>query len=122
MTRIAATLAIAFLLSGMGFGVKEYDAFHDLLHPLEHEAVPKNDFARIRSEAKELTRRGDAITRLGVPKGIKAGQVEEFKKHLNDFATRQCEQLLASGVPGIHFYTLNKAHSTTRVLKNLGLA
>jgi hypothetical protein len=86
MTRIAATLAIAFLLSGMGFGVKEYDAFHDLLHPLEHEAVPKNDFARIRSEAKELTRRGDAITRLGVPKGIKAGQVEEFKKHLNDFA------------------------------------
>jgi methylenetetrahydrofolate reductase (NADPH) len=39
-----------------------------------------------------------------------------------DFATRQCEQLLASGVPGIHFYTLNKAHSTTRVLKNLGLA
>jgi hypothetical protein len=86
MTRIAATLAIAFLLTGMGFGVKEYDAFHDLLHPLEHEAVPKNDFARIRSEAKELTRRGDAITRLGVPKGIKAEQVEEFKKHLNDFA------------------------------------
>jgi hypothetical protein len=25
-------------------------------------------------------------------------------------------------VPGLHFYTLNKAHSTVRVLKNLGLA
>jgi len=25
-------------------------------------------------------------------------------------------------VPGIHFYTLNKARSTTEVLKNLGLA
>jgi hypothetical protein len=86
MTRIAAALALAFLLTGMGFGVKEYDAFHDLLHPLEHEAVPKGDFARVRSDAKELTKRGDAITKLGVPKGVKAEKVEEFKKQLNDFA------------------------------------
>lgn len=86
MTRIAAALAIAFLMTGMGFGVKEYDAFHDLLHPLEHEAVPKGDFARVRADAKELIKRGDAITKLGVPKGIKAEKIEEFKKHLNDFA------------------------------------
>jgi hypothetical protein len=25
-------------------------------------------------------------------------------------------------VPGLHFYTLNKARSTTHVLRNLGLA
>jgi 5,10-methylenetetrahydrofolate reductase len=25
-------------------------------------------------------------------------------------------------VPGIHFYTLNKARTTVRILKNLGLA
>ena len=85
MTRIVAAFAVAFLLMGMGFGVKEYDSFHDLLHPLEHEAVPKNDFARIRKEAKELTKRGDAIIKLGVPKGIKAEKTEEFKKHMNDF-------------------------------------
>jgi len=39
-----------------------------------------------------------------------------------DYATRQCEQLLREGVEGLHFYTLNKAHSTTQVVKNLGLA
>jgi methylenetetrahydrofolate reductase (NADPH) len=39
-----------------------------------------------------------------------------------DYATRQCQELLASGAPGLHMYTLNKAHSTTEVLKNLKLA
>jgi len=39
-----------------------------------------------------------------------------------DYATRQCEELLAKGVPGLHFYTLNKAGPTGRIVRNLGLA
>jgi methylenetetrahydrofolate reductase (NADPH) len=55
----------------------------------------------------ELDRRGDddeAVTAYGI-----------------EYATRQCEELLREGAPGLHFYTLNKAHSTTAVVKNLAL-
>ncbi len=39
-----------------------------------------------------------------------------------DYAAKQCADLMRSGAPGIHFYTLNKAPSTVGVLKQLGLA
>ena len=39
-----------------------------------------------------------------------------------EYCSRQIEGLLRGGAPGAHFYTLNKAHSTARVIRNLGLA
>ena len=34
-------------------------------------------------------------------------------------ATEQCDELLSKGVPGIHFYTLNRSNSTLQILKNI---
>jgi methylenetetrahydrofolate reductase (NADPH) len=60
--------------------------------------------APLAARLDELSADEAAVTELGI-----------------EYATRQCEDLLRNGAPGIHFYTLNKAHSTVRVLKNLGL-
>lgn len=53
------------------FGAKEFEFFHDVLHPLQHEALPKNDLRTIRAKAAELASAGEAIVKLPLPKGAK---------------------------------------------------
>jgi methylenetetrahydrofolate reductase (NADPH) len=59
----------------------------------------------LRSKLDQLTGHDEAAAEFGI-----------------EYATRQCEELLRAGAPGLHFYTLNRSRSTVQVLKNLGLA
>jgi methylenetetrahydrofolate reductase (NADPH) len=36
-----------------------------------------------------------------------------------DWSTRQCRELLAAKVDGLHFYTLNKSKATRQIVQNL---
>jgi len=69
-----------------GFSVKQYEAFHHVLHPLEHDALPKGDFKRIRAKSAQLYARGRAIVRLGIPAGTSEEQKDEFAKGLKTFS------------------------------------
>lgn len=72
-------------VSAEQFSVKEYGEFHDVLHPLQHEALPAKDYQKIRANAGELVKRGQAMVRVGVPKGTAEKDVEEFRRELKKF-------------------------------------
>lgn len=44
---------------------------------------------------------------------------EAVQQYGIEYATRQCQELLAHGAPGIHFYTLNRSDSTRKIVENL---
>lgn len=69
-----------------GLSVRQYDEFHDVLHPLQHEALPNKDFKLIRAKSALLESRGRAIVRLGVPRGTKQESRTEFSSELKKFS------------------------------------
>jgi len=115
-----------FVITQLFFNNHDYFEFRDYLTsvgvrvPLVPGIIPIMSAAQIKRFValcgadlpagllSELDKRGtddEAVTQFGI-----------------EYATRQCEELLREGAPGLHFYTLNKARSTSEIVGNLGLA
>ena len=115
-----------FVITQLFFDNRDYFEFRDYLTskgvtvPLVPGIMPIQSSAQIKRIGAlcgaelpqpfvtELDKRGDddeAVAQFGI-----------------DYATRQCDELLRQGAPGLHFYTLNKSRSTLQVVEQLNLA
>ncbi|MEZ6040181.1 MAG: methylenetetrahydrofolate reductase [NAD(P)H] [Planctomycetaceae bacterium] len=85
--------------------------------PIVPGIMPITDFARIKRITSMCgTIFPDALAqRLEAVKDDSAAQFEIGVEH----AVKQCEQLRAEGVPGIHFYALNKSDACQKILNAL---
>jgi len=116
----AATLARAHQ-ADENFSVKEYNEFHRALHPLQHEALPRKDFQRIRTKADELVKYGEAIVKLGVPPGTSETNVAEFRKELKRFgdALAKFGAHAKSGTDGQVEASFSSVHDSFEVLAEM---
>ena len=87
--------------------------------PIVPGVMPVTNFAQIRRIASLCKARlPDAFTREFEAAGD--DEAAQFEAGVA-FAARQVEELVEAGVPGIHFYVLNKSPATIRVLEHVGL-
>ncbi len=88
--------------------------------PIVPGVMPVTNYAQIRRIASLCKARlPDAFTRPFEAAGD--DEAAQFEAGV-DYAARQVEELVAAGVPGVHFYVLNKSPATVRVLEHVGLA
>jgi hypothetical protein len=70
-----------------GSGIQELDAFHALLHPLVHEAYPKNDFAAIKDALPKLIESAAALKGATLPEPL-SGKNKAFRAESKKLATQ----------------------------------
>jgi len=115
-----------FVLTQLFFDNRDYFEFRDHLQKLGAQVplcpclLPILSTAQIK---RFTTMCGAKMPQKMMAQLDKLGEDDEAVTQYGiEYASRQCEELLREGAPGIHFYTLNKSRSTTHVLKNLALA
>jgi len=85
--------------------------------PIVPGLMPVTNYAQVRRIASLCKARlPDEFTRAFEAAG--ADEAAQFEAGV-EFASRQVQGLLDGGVPGIHFYVLNKSTATSRVLRQV---
>ena len=65
------------------------------------------------------------LARITVPAALKdkiqthAADKNYIKNLGIEFSTAQCKELLENKIKGLHFFTLNRAYSTSKILDNI---
>ncbi|QDU40754.1 5,10-methylenetetrahydrofolate reductase [Maioricimonas rarisocia] len=88
--------------------------------PLIPGIMPITEFARI----KRITAMCGAVFPTELASRLEAVQDDaeaQFEIGV-EYAISQCRELVDAGVPGMHFYVLNKSQACERILDSLGLA
>jgi methylenetetrahydrofolate reductase (NADPH) len=115
-----------FLITQLFFDNRVYFEFVDAARaagidvPIIPGVIPIASYARI-TRFCELCA-ASIPKRLAEAMEAVAGDPEAEAELGTAYAARQCEELLAGGAPGIHFYTLNTAPQTRAVLGALRVA
>jgi methylenetetrahydrofolate reductase (NADPH) len=88
-----------------------------ITQPVVPGVMPVTNYAQVRRIASLCKARlPDEFTRAFEAAG--ADEAAQFEAGV-EFASRQVQGLLDGGVPGIHFYVLNKSTATSRVLRQV---
>jgi methylenetetrahydrofolate reductase (NADPH) len=113
------------IITQLFYNNEDFFRFRDRCHalgiklPIVPGLLPVTNFAQI----KRITSLcGAQLPAKFVEQLEAAGEVadDQFKIGV-DFATQQTQELLDAGVPGIHFYVLNRSEAAAEVLQNVRL-
>ncbi len=109
-----------FYVNDVYFRFRDACAVRGVHLPIVPGIMPVTEFARIKRIAAmcQATFPEELAQRLEAVQDDKEAQFEIGV----EFAIEQCRELLDAGVPGIHFYALNKSQACERILDALGLS
>ncbi len=115
-----------YIITQLFYDVNDYFAYEDYLRTRRHVKVPIVPGIMPFLNAAQIKRiTGMCGARLPEPvlrrlEGL--GDDEAVRQYGVEVSTELCRKLLDHGVPGIHFYCLNRVPSCVEVIHNLGLA
>ena len=115
-----------FVVTQLFFDNEDFCRFHEYLakHGVSVPIIPGLLPVMSARQTKKFTEMcGARLPEAFVRRLDELGDDDEAATQFGiEYATEQCRALLKFGVPGIHFYTLNKVRSTAAIVRNLGLA